>query len=114
MLLVNLLGAFHQLGVFGRESLELSSQLVSAFLDGCELCLKAVKLAVNLCDLICILGLHNSLYISCLTMRYRSAIITSHFGARKLIRKNLQYIKHFIFNWLYILLEHIFSNKLTF
>ena len=32
MLLVNLLGALHQLGVFGRESLELSGQLVSAFL----------------------------------------------------------------------------------
>ena len=83
MLLVNLLGALHLLGVFGRESLELSGQLVSAFLDGCELCLKAVKLAVNLCDLFCVFGLHNSLYISCLTMLYRSANITSYFGTRK-------------------------------
>ena len=45
---------------------------------------------------------------------YRSVNITSHFGTRQLIRKNLQHIKHFIFNWLYIVLEHIFSNKLTF
>ena len=100
MLFINLLGAFHQLGVFGRESFELCGQLVSAFLDGCELNLKAVKQAVNLCDLFCILGLYNSLYISCLTIRYRSANITSLFGTRKLIRKNLQYIKHFIFRWL--------------
>ena len=100
MLFIDLLGALHQLGVFGRESLELSGQLVSALLDGGELSLKAVELAVNLCDLFCVLGLHNPLYISCLTMLYRSANITSLFGTCKLIRKNLQHIKYFVFNGL--------------
>ena len=35
--------------------------IVEAFVKGGELCLKAVKPAVNLCDLFSVFGLHNSL-----------------------------------------------------
>ena len=49
---------------------------------------------------------YNLFSIKCLTLLYCSANIISLFGTRKLIRKKLQHIKHFIFNVLYVLRKY--------